>query len=85
MDDSRAESANDDAELDAIAQSVRSAQRHNLLLKIGVCFLPVGGCVGGAFLQGSSPNLANAWLLFGGIGLAVAVALLKKFERPIPE
>ncbi|MCU0677211.1 MAG: hypothetical protein MUE69_31040 [Myxococcota bacterium] len=80
------ERAKTDAELDAIAHQVRSTQRHNLLLKIGVCMIPIGGCGGGLWIQTFDPHsLANAWLLGGGVGLATAVFLLKKYERPMPE
>ena len=83
MEDSSADAT--EAELVAIRQRDRSAQRHNLLLKGSVCLLPIGGCLGGSWLQGSYDGMANAWLLFGGLGVGVAVALLKKFERPIPD
>lgn len=80
------ERAKTEAELDAIAEQVRSTQRHNLLLKIGVCMLPLGGCFGGMYAQTFAPyELRNAWMLCGGAGLAAAVFLLKKFERPMPE
>lgn len=80
------ERAKTDAELDAIATHVRAVQRHNLLLKIAVCTLPLGGCFGGIYAQTLAPHeLRNAWMLCGGAGLAVAVFLLKKFERPMPE
>ncbi len=80
------ERAKTEAELDAIAEQVRSTQRHNLLLKIGVCMIPIGGCGGGLWVQTLDPHsLANAGLLGGGLGLAAAVFLLKKFERPMPE
>ncbi len=83
MEDSSADAT--EAALDTIRQRVRSAQRHNLLLKTSVLLLPIGGCLGGSWLQGSYDGMANAWLLFGGLGVGVAVALLKKFERPIPD
>ena len=83
MEDSLADAT--EAELDTIRQRVRSAQRYNLLLKTSVLLLPIGGCLGGSWLQGSHDGMANAWLLFGGLGVGVAGALLKKFERPIPD
>lgn len=80
------ERAKTDAELDAIAERVRSTQRFNLLLKTSVCLLPIGGCLGGAALQSVAPHeAANAWILFGAVGVAVAVGLLKKYERQLPE
>lgn len=80
------ERAKTDAELDALAEQVRSTQRFNLLLKTSVCFLPIGGCLGGVGLQTLAPHqLANSWFLFGGLGIAVAVFLLKKYERQLPE
>lgn len=79
------ERAQTEAELDAIAERVRSTQRHNLLVKCGACLLPLGGCGSGAWFQSTFDNMHNAWLLGGCVGLAAAVAVLKKFERRIPE
>ena len=80
------ERAKTEAELDAIVAHVRSVQRHNLLLKIAVCVLPLGGCFGGLYAQTFAPyQLRNAWLVLGGGGVALAAFLLKKYERPMPE
>ncbi|MEZ4250351.1 MAG: hypothetical protein R3B99_19130 [Polyangiales bacterium] len=45
---------------------------------------PLGGCGSGVWFQSTFDNMHNAWLLGGGVGLAAAVAVLKKFERRIP-